>query len=115
MPLFQQIGCTQHQRKYLFFCICIWVRCFLAYSVYTGKVSHLCLVSTSLLSVLLLLYQQLHVVDKRVWWDRRTHCLSATLVLAAAVGNRTDLAGLVLLLDVAYGAATAVSLRPWDT
>ena len=80
--------------------VCIWVRLTLAYLVWTERIP----ADYARMGGLIGMYLNLMGLGEDVWWSRRFHLLTSTLLL---IGNVNS--GLILAIDVLGGLAHSLT------
>jgi hypothetical protein len=71
-------------RMLLFYCICIWVRLFIAFTIYKYSNNKILLYLILLFSIISI-YLNFSKLNEKVWWSRLFHGIISVLLLVFAI------------------------------
>ena len=103
------LGASLQTRQLLFYLVCVPFRLSLAYILYKYSSNS----KVRIISFLLSLVSAVHLFIKHndstdpVWWNRKYHAISSTVISVLIAFNRLDLASVTMVADVAFGLSSS--------
>jgi hypothetical protein len=113
-------------RMLLFYCICIWVRLFIAFTIYKYSNNKILLYLILLFSIISI-YLNFSKLNEKVWWSRLFHGIISVLLLVFAIiilrknnlvlinsiFKNNKILSYLIVIDILFGFFYSLYIKPF--